>query len=224
VKKLYFDLSQDAGSTPAVSINFYVNLARLHKNFRLLHYINSGGNMALIKCFVCSKEFERKNSEIKRSKKKERKTFCSRSCSGKHHINNIPEDTRKSNVVFLRRGSCRDKYSPFRFFLKVCRLRVQQKPDLQLNLSLQDLKDQWEKQKGICPYTGWSLKIAECQSKEKIEKTPDRASLDRIDSSKGYVKGNIQFVSLIAQYAKNNWDGEVVLEFAEAVKNFNSTL
>jgi hypothetical protein len=177
--------------------------------------------MALVKCFICSKEFERKNSEIDRNVKKGRKTFCSRSCSGKFCIKNIPDDKREVGVAFFRRGSVKDEYSPFRFFLKLCRLRVRQKPGLQFDLSLQDLKDQWDKQKGICPYTGWSLKIAECQSKEKIEKTPDRASLDRIDSNKGYVKGNIQFVSLIAQYAKNNWDGEVILEFAEAVKNFN---
>ena len=63
------------------------------------------------------------------------------------------------------------------------------------------------------------MKIADCQT-NLLKKTPDRASLDRIDSSRGYIKDNIQFVSLIVQYAKNDWEGEVVFEFADAVKNY----
>lgn len=150
--------------------------------------------MAIVKCFACYKEFERANAEINRNKKIGRKTFCSRSCS----------------------GSDRDQYSPFRVFLKTCKMRMVQK-NREVNLSLQDLKEQWDKQKGICPYTGWKMKIAPCQSRKSIKKTPDRASLDRIDSKKGYVKNNIQFVSLIAQYAKNDWDECVILDFANAV-------
>lgn len=52
----------------------------------------------------------------------------------------------------------------------------------------------------------------------RLPKTPDRASLDRIDSKKGYIKGNIQFVALIVQLAKNDWDEKVIYEFAEAIK------
>jgi hypothetical protein len=174
--------------------------------------------MSIIKCFVCSKEFERNESEIRRNLDKRRKTFCSRSCSGKYYIKNIPEEKRK-NTKHLNKGSERDQYSPFRFFLKLCKMRVHQKPSMEFNLTLQDLKDQWDKQNGICPYTGWKMKTAECQTREKIKKTPDRASLDRIDSKKGYIKGNVQFVSLISQYAKNDWNGEVIFEFASAVRN-----
>lgn len=172
--------------------------------------------MAIIKCFVCSKEFRRADAEVKRNQKKGRKTFCSRTCSGKFYIKNIPEEKR-INIEHLKKGSERDEYSPFRFFLKLCRMRVRQKPSLELDITLQDLKNQWDKQNGICPYTGWKMKIAEYQTSRTIEKTPDRASLDRIDSSRGYVKGNFQFVSLIAQYAKNDWNQKVIFEFANAV-------
>lgn len=175
--------------------------------------------MAIIKCFICLKEFERNDSEIKRNNKIGRKVFCSRKCSGKYCIKNIPEDKKTSK--HLKKGSERDEYSPFRFFMKVLRMRTKQK-NISVELKLEDLKDQWNVQKGICPYTGWRMKIAECQSRKSLKKTPDRASLDRIDSSKGYVKGNIQFVSLIAQYAKNNWDGFVIFEFADAVKSYHS--
>lgn len=175
--------------------------------------------MAIVKCFVCSKEFDRKESEIKRNKKKGRKTFCSRSCSGKHCIKNIPEEKRGDGRFLLKKGSEKDEYSPFRFFYNLCKRRAKEKPGLGFDLTLEDIKKQWEKQKGVCPYTGWKLKISECLSvKNKIRKSPDRASLDRIDSAKGYIKGNIQFISLISQYAKNDWDEEVIFEFANAVK------
>lgn len=171
--------------------------------------------MAIIKCFVCSKEFRRTDAEVKRNQKKGRKTFCSRACQGKYCIKNIPEEKRI--IEHLKKGSERDEYSPFRFFLKLCRMRVRQKPSLGFDLTLQYLKELWDKQKGICPYTGWQLEIAECQTKKQIKKTPDRASLDRIDSSRGYVKGNVQFVALIVQYAKNDWNEKVIFEFANAV-------
>lgn len=55
--------------------------------------------------------------------------------------------------------------------------------------------------------------------KNQLPKTPDRASLDRIDSSIGYVKGNIQFISLIAQFAKNDFSDTEVINFCKAVAN-----
>lgn len=54
---------------------------------------------------------------------------------------------------------------------------------------------------------------------DQLPKTPDRASLDRINSSKGYVKGNNQFVALIAQFAKNEWTDSVLENFVDAFVN-----
>jgi hypothetical protein len=54
-------------------------------------------------------------------------------------------------------------------------------------------------------------------TKNQLPKTPDRASLDRIDSSKGYVNGNIQFVSYMAQIAKNEFSDGELRSFCEAV-------
>lgn len=172
--------------------------------------------MSTIQCFICKKEFERTNAEIKRNKRLSRENFCSKKCAGKCWIKNIPEHTKSHD--HLKKGSDRDEYSPYRPFLKICKMRVKDS-GRELNISLQDLKEQWKKQDGKCPFTGWRMRIDECHKRKGLKKTPDRASLDRIDSSKGYVKGNIQFVSLIAQYAKNDWNDDVILEFANAVKN-----
>ena len=41
------------------------------------------------------------------------------------------------------------------------------------------------------------------------------ASLDRIDSSKGYIPGNIQFISAICNYAKNDLSHEEMIVFCK---------
>ena len=51
----------------------------------------------------------------------------------------------------------------------------------------------------------------------QLSKSPDRASLDRIDSSKGYVKGNVQFVSYMANCAKNEFTSAKLKHFCESM-------
>jgi hypothetical protein len=77
---------------------------------------------------------------------------------------------------------------------------------------LEDLKAQWDKQRGICPYSGKTM-VLERRS------LMHQASLDRIDSNKGYEIGNIQFVCLIMQYAKNGFSDAQVKEFFSSFVN-----
>lgn len=44
-----------------------------------------------------------------------------------------------------------------------------------------------------------------------------RASLDRKDPARGYVPDNVQFVCLIANYAKNAFSDEELVLFCKAV-------
>jgi myo-inositol catabolism protein IolC len=43
------------------------------------------------------------------------------------------------------------------------------------------------------------------------------ASLDRVDSTKGYIVGNIQFISAAANMAKNNMTHEQMIEFCKII-------
>ncbi len=45
----------------------------------------------------------------------------------------------------------------------------------------------------------------------------DNASLDRIDNNLGYIKGNVRYVALIVNYARNSWGDNAVRGFARAV-------
>lgn len=44
-----------------------------------------------------------------------------------------------------------------------------------------------------------------------------RASLDRIDSSKGYIKGNVEFVCYAINLAKNSFTRDEMKEFLKEV-------
>jgi len=159
-------------------------------------------------CEFCGKKFLREKSESNRNKKKGRKTYCSLSCAGKLSNIHLRVFDNNNNLKTMKS----DSYSPFRWHLRNMKRRRE------CDVTLEDLKKQWEKQKGRCPYTGWKLKnlINTCYSNQ-LPRTPDRASVDRIDSSKPYTKDNIQFVSMMAQFAKNNWSEKELLRFCESV-------
>jgi hypothetical protein len=63
-----------------------------------------------------------------------------------------------------------------------------------------------------CPYLGIKLStnINDCFS-------PNYFTIDRIDSSKGYIKGNIQVISRLANTMKNNATIEELITFSENV-------
>ena len=48
-------------------------------------------------------------------------------------------------------------------------------------------------------------------------KTPFAPSLDRIDSSKGYVRGNVRLVCMAANFALNQWGDDILRRLAHGV-------
>ncbi len=68
---------------------------------------------------------------------------------------------------------------------------------------------------GVCPFTKQKLELK--THNYKTHRNPYQASLDRIDNSKGYIKGNVRFVALIFNYARNDFSDEQVLDFCQKV-------
>ena len=66
--------------------------------------------------------------------------------------------------------------------------------------------EEWYKCRGACALTGKSISFE--------DKT---ASLDRIDSKKGYVRGNIQWVHIHANICKNLFDQDYFLTLCHAI-------
>ena len=167
-------------------------------------------------CDTCGKKFNRRKTEYNRCKKRGlKRVFCGFKCCGYGVVNNIPPELL-GNCDNLITGSQPDIYSQFRWHLRNAKRRKK----YECLITLEHLKCLWEQQEGKCPYTGWELKnLATMNYSDQLPLTPDRASLDRIDSSKGYIKGNVQFVSYMAQCAKNRFGEEDLINFCEAVTN-----
>ena len=138
-------------------------------------------------CDVCKKQFHRRKAEYNRTKKRGlKRVFCSRKCCGIGVLDNIPKDKRNhpENLKPNNRG---DGLSPFRWHFRNAKRR--KRDDYEFDITLEYLKELWESQKGCCPYTNWKLKqMSNTAHSNQLPKTPDRASLDRINSDKGYVK------------------------------------
>jgi hypothetical protein len=172
-------------------------------------------------CEMCGRTFTRSSAEVNRNRKLGRRVFCSLECTGQANIANLPPTTETAR--YLWRGKTPDKYSPFREYLKLIRRRTQEHHE-GLALTLEDIKQQWERQNGRCPFTGWQLEIPRTTNWAESPITPRRASIDRIDSSVGYVPGNIRFVSVMANYCKNHFSDEEVIEFCRAVVAYQQHL
>lgn len=78
-------------------------------------------------------------------------------------------------------------------------------------LSIEDVKKQWEKQNGLCYYTGVPMEIK--------TKNPNHFSIDRIDSSKGYAPENIVLCTHIINLMKNDFSTEIFVEYCALVVN-----
>jgi len=116
-----------------------------------------------------------------------------------------------------------DVYSPFKWFSKILRNRAKEKREKYgIPVSEYYLKNLWDLQLGMCPFTNQTMILPKNSGEGgQIKLSPYNASLDRIDNSKGYVAGNVRFVSLMANYARNTFTDEQVIEFCKEVANHN---
>lgn len=156
-------------------------------------------------CDGCSKIFLRDRKFLNRSKKK----YCTWDCAKKRH--NFKQYLGKylGDPPRAKKGHGTDGFTPFRRFTTM--LRRPDRSRLGVSVKTKDIKAQWDKQNGICPYTGWVMQLVTGVH------NPRKASLDRIDNSKGYHLGNIQFVSHMANMAKWAYSEQQLLEFCKAV-------
>lgn len=168
------------------------------------------------KCCYCGEVATKPTSEFNRNAKLNRNNFCSRSCSIIWGNKNRPKESFKSekSLEHLRSiGTKRDEYTPFRYTLRNAKKRFKE-----FNIDLQYLKEIWEKQNGRCVYTNIELKLPEYR--DTLKNDPNiRASLDRIDSSKGYIKGNVQFISTSINYLKNTMSNDDTNSFLKLISN-----
>jgi len=163
-------------------------------------------------CEECGFEFEKLNKEVNRSLKLERKQYCSMTCAKKssenlEHLASI----RTQETSQLIPENRLDEYTIFRTHLRRALTRKHF-----CDLTLEDLKEVWEQQEGKCVYSKVNLTSASYLQPNNLIYT---MSLDRIDSSIGYTKTNIQFISMAMNYLKNRMSHNEMLEVLAILKD-----
>jgi len=170
-----------------------------------------------VTCDRCKKPYEKLRCEHRRSIKLKRPHFCSFDCLTKYRDEKIGIDGWKK----IHRHLIKDD-SVFVLFVRSARNKAQQRKK-DFDIDVNHLKEVWTRQNGICPYTGIKMILPKCGKDWDRTFTMDKMSLDRIDSAKGYVKGNVQFVCLGINYAKNKWSDSDTKLFIEKIRAYGTT-
>jgi hypothetical protein len=147
-------------------------------------------------CTVCAETKALFEFSIDRNKSSGYKSSCKKCCvaklSGWRKANpeKAKEQDRKYRDSNKEKISIKNKkrYTNLTLDEKLEQLLItaKKRKTVEVFISIQHIKDIWEKQEGRCAYTKLPL-TSEAHQLNTV-------SLDRIDSSKDYVKGNIQLV------------------------------
>jgi len=91
---------------------------------------------------------------------------------------------------------------------------------IEFNLSMEYLWNLYEIQNKCCAYTGININMPIFIRQLRGENNEDIASLDRIDSSKGYIEGNVQWVCKRVNYMKHTMGDKYFLEWVKSIYEY----
>lgn len=136
---------------------------------------------------------------------------CSNIRSSQHYLRNAEKIKAKVSVY-------RKSYTPkfarhIESRLRNLRTKAKQRHNKEFTIQESDMLDAWGKQEGLCAYTKLPL-VATANQFNTI-------SLDRIDSSIGYLPENIQFVCAAVNKMKQEYSEDVFLLFCHLVTHNN---
>lgn len=158
------------------------------------------GWMAVCKCEFCGKEITRRPSYVKSGEAK---------CPCQQHEYQKYNQCLEKNIRFK---GFKEMGSRFCSNAK----RRAQKNNWDFNLTSKFLYQLFEKQNKKCALSGLDIKFS-----LNNERSKGTASLDRIDSSKGYVRDNVQWVHKDVNKMKNVFSNEYLIELCKNIHEFN---
>ena len=176
-----------------------------------------------VTCDWCNKHFLKENFEISRSKKRNVGNYCSRSCVTKYRNSIMSREFwmkqyEKYQNLEGYESNRKDEFSPFKPFINQGRRSIKKHG---CDIDVKYLKKIWDSQNGICPYTNIKMILPESTTKYDKIRSLKKASLDRIDSSKGYIEGNVEFVCSAINLGKNNFPKKDMILFVKEIIDFS---
>ena len=113
-------------------------------------------------------------------------------------------------------GRKSDKYSPFRSLIRNIKNRCKNRKT-KYYITVEDIKELWDKQKGMCFYSGLKMNLPPTSNGFKGRPLMENCSVDRIDSDKPYQKDNIVLCCYGANLGKGIWNAEEYIKFCKLV-------
>lgn len=156
--------------------------------------VDNGRLFVICECLNCKKEFKAKFHNIYKGQYKS--CGCLKHASGKKN----PKwkglgEISKSLFFSLQRGA--------------------EVRNIKFNISLNDIWDLFLKQNGKCVFSGANLTFP-----KNRKDTSYTASLDRIDSSKGYELDNIQWIERNINFMKQSMNNEEFLYYIKKIYQY----
>jgi hypothetical protein len=191
---------------------------------RLVVFATKAGALKLIKrgnCRKCMTHYTAIKSDGTNIYQNEIGKWCSR-CSGcgKEQAYTRKDHAKQSEVSDWQCKQCvadakrfsenqpvGDKTRLYRKFKKAAANR-----GIEFTLNEEQFYEDYD---GICSLTGWEISIAYSEQ---------TASVDRVDNSKGYTQGNIQWVHVMVNMCRNKYELDKFIEMCKAVTNRQKTL
>ena len=94
---------------------------------------------------------------------------------------------------------------------------------LEVTITIDELVDLYEKQKGLCHYTGEKLVlkafIGKANTRDNYDEFKNFCTLDRIDNLKGYVPGNIFLTTFKVNIARGQLTYEEFLKICQIIES-----
>lgn len=140
--------------------------------------------------------------------------FCSLSCNAIWNNKNCSEEALVNRTKHLKQynGPNTRKKGNFTIYLNRVNQRNKKKSQ-ETDLDEKYLQELWNRQAGKCALTGIPIELIYYTTRLK----PTSASLDRIDSDLGYVKGNVQFVAVSMNLGKTTFSNDQMVDFVKLI-------
>lgn len=182
-----------------------------------------------------SKEEKKNRNELKIKQYHEDKAYREKILKdAKRRRDNRSEEKKKADYLKIKKyarvyakkqQSKLDETGDYKVFLQWKRRRVQASArgrNIEFNLSKEFLYKLYEKQKGACYYTGKRMNLTIYSgimpNRENIDKFKDYLTIDRLNSSKGYVEGNVVLCTLKVNTAKGSLSYDEFVQICNFVK------
>ena len=135
---------------------------------------------------------------------------------------------RCKSCSFIAQQKSKEKTGVYGFLkdrLRNAKANAQRKsikrPSIEFNIDFNYIKELYETQKGLCAVSGIEMTYISYNTHDCRIKNSNNISIDRIDSSKGYIPGNVNLVCCIINMMKWDMEMDVFLDACKHVVEHN---